>query len=235
MIMGGSVSKRFLERIHTYVQGLDEVLNGGIIKESILLIAGGSGTGKTVLASQIAYFNALHSKNVIYVSFDEGLKLKDYLKGFGWDLDKLIEERKFKLLDLVAPTETLAKDIITFIAHEIREFNAKLLVLDSLTTLLLNTPELAKARSLVDVLRKIKPPGVTVIATANVFYGTRRIGTGVEEVIADTIILLKRFIHKGELRTKLYVLKMRGSAHSRRAHELVFTNTGVKVIPLMPA
>ncbi|RLG72794.1 MAG: KaiC domain-containing protein, partial [Thermoprotei archaeon] len=88
-----------LRRIPAYVQGLDEVLGGGIIEESILLIAGESGTGKTVLASQIAYFNALNGRKVIYVSFDEGTKLKDYLKGFGWDLDKLISEEKFKLLD----------------------------------------------------------------------------------------------------------------------------------------
>jgi len=98
--------------------------------------------------------------------------------------------------------------------------------------MILTAPELSKARALTDFLRKIKPEEVTVIATANIFHGSRRIGVGVEEVVADTLVLLKRSFYKSEFITKLYVLKVRGSSHSRKAHQLIFTPNGVEVSPL---
>lgn len=220
-------------RIPTGVPGLDEIIGGGIPRNTVFLIAGESGTGKTVLSTQIAYFNSLNNRKTVFVSFDEGKRLFEYARSFGWNLEKLSKEDKFKLLDFVVLTEKMAQEIVAYIMLEVKDFNAELLILDSLTTLVLQVPELSKARVFIDVLRKLKPPEVTIIGTANIFYGSKRIGLGVEEVIADTLILLKRFMYRGELKVKLYVLKMRGSSHSRKAHELVFTSNGVKVIPLL--
>ncbi len=224
--------KSDLERVPSGIPGFDQILGGGIIKGSLLLLAGVSGTGKTVCATQIAYKNALEGRKALIASFDEGKALIKYMRGFGWNLQKLIDEDKMKILDYVAPTEKIVYDIISDIVTEIKSWGAEILVIDSLTSMILTVPELSKARALTDFLRKIKPEEVTVIATANIFHGSRRIGVGVEEVVADTLVLLKRSFYKSEFITKLYVLKVRGSSHSRKAHQLIFTPNGVEVSPL---
>ena len=222
----------YLERIPSEIPGFDSILGGGIIKGSLVLLAGASGTGKTVCATQIAYRNALKGRRSVIVSFDEGKALVKYMKGFGWNMQKLIDEGKMKILDYVAPTEKIIYDILNDIVVEIKSLEAEILVIDSLTSMILAAPELSKARALTDFLRKIKPENVTVIATANIFHGSKKIGVGVEEVVADTLVLLKRTYYKSEFITKLYVLKVRGSSHSRKAHQLIFTPSGVEVSSL---
>ncbi|MCD6563715.1 MAG: AAA family ATPase [Thermoproteales archaeon] len=221
-----------MERLRTGIPGLDEVLGGGIIKDTFLLIAGPSGTGKTIMCLQMTYNHLKEGKKAIYVSFDEGKRLLDYAKLFGWDFKKYIEEEKFILMDFVAIKAPAITDTINFIIEKIQEINADLVVIDSLTTLIMSMPELSEARIAIDFLRKMKPEGTTLIATANMSTGSKRIGLGIEEIVACTVILLKRYIVRGEIRTKLLVLKMRGSAHSKRFHDVIITNSGVQVMPL---
>lgn len=219
-------------RISSGVPGLDEILGGGIPRYSMFLIAGPAGTGKTVMATQIAYHNSLKGTNVVYATFDEGAKLVDYMRGFNWDLESLTKEKKFMILDFVATKAEGAVDYINYILSEARESGAGLLVIDSLTTLIMSLPELSEARIMLDFLRKMRPPDVTIIATANMVMGSRRIGVGVEEVVADGVLLLRRYVYKGESRIRLVVLKLRGSQHSRKYHEVVITSEGVQIIPI---
>jgi len=219
-----------IERIRTGVPGLDEVLGGGIPKDSLFLIAGPAGVGKTVMCVQIVYNNVLQGKRAVFVSFDEGRKLIEYMKGFGWDLEALINEGKLALLDFVAIKERGVPDYINMILQRIQEMKAEIAVIDSLTTLVLSMPEPAEARIVIDLLRKMKPPGTTIIATANMSMGSKKIGVGVEEIIADGVLLLKRYFYKGEQRIKLLVVKLRGSQHSRKFHEVLITNKGIEVM-----
>ena len=221
-----------LERIPTGIPGFDEVLGGGIPRESLFLIAGPSGTGKTIMCVQLSYFNAQRGRRVVYASFDEGKRLVDYMRTFGWDLEALIKRGDMALLDLVTVKGVGVADYVNMILEKLKELKAEILVIDSLTTLILSLPELSEARMVIDLLRRLKPPGTTIIATANMVSGSKRIGVGVEEVVADGVVLLRRFIYRGEQRIRLMVLKLRGSSHSRRFHEVVITDKGVQVIPI---
>jgi len=221
-----------LARINTDIPGFDEVLGGGIPRDYFLLIAGTSGTGKTVLSSNIAYNLAKNGTRVLYVSFDEGKRLLNYMKGFGWNTEPLIKSGNFSLLDLVTIKASGVDDYVNYIITECNQRNIELLIIDSLTTLILSIPEIAEARIVLDMLRKLKPPGATIIATANVTIGSKRIGLGVEEIVADGLLLLKRYIYQDEVRIRLLVLKLRGCRHSKRFHEFIITPTGVQVIPI---
>ena len=219
-----------IERIKTGIPGLDEILSGGIPKDSLFLIAGPAGVGKTVMCVQIVYNNILQGRKAVFVSFDEGKKLIRYMKSFGWDLEALINEGKLALLDFIAIKERGVSDYVNIMLQKIREMNAEIAVIDSITTLVLSMPEPAEARIIIDLLRRMKPPGTTIIATANMSMGSKKIGVGVEEIIADGVILLRRYFYKGEQRIKLIVMKLRGSDHSRKFHEVLITNKGVEVM-----
>ncbi|MHC1627225.1 MAG: RAD55 family ATPase [Candidatus Nezhaarchaeales archaeon] len=217
-------------RLPSGIPGLDEVLGGGIFEGSFLLVAGLSGTGKTVLVTQMAYNMALRGNNIVYVSFDEGLKLVDFMKSFNWNLEDLVREGKFIILDFTTMKASNISECVDFILMRVKEANAKMLVIDSLTTLIMTLPEFAEARIMVDFLRRAKPANTTLVATANMITGIKRIGVGIEEVVADTVLLLDRKVVKNEYRTFLSVLKMRGSVHSKKRHELIITPSGVSVV-----
>jgi circadian clock protein KaiC len=62
-------------------------------------------------------------------------------------------------------------------------------------------------------------------------WGSQTIGSGVEEFIADGIILMQtRFDENGNLRRTLHILKMRSTNHSKRTHEYDITEHGIRIL-----
>ncbi len=80
-----------MERVKTYVNGLDKNMQGGIPKGHITLVAGTAGTMKSSLCFNILYNEALHNqKNGIYVSLEQSSEsLKKQMEGMGRDMDKI--------------------------------------------------------------------------------------------------------------------------------------------------
>jgi circadian clock protein KaiC len=82
--------------VPTGVPGLDELVSGGFPKGRIILVVGGPGAGKTILASQFLYKGlSEYNENGVFVSLDEG---KNHyfaeMAKFGWDLQKAEDDRK---------------------------------------------------------------------------------------------------------------------------------------------
>jgi circadian clock protein KaiC len=89
------------ENVPSGVEGLDELISGGFPQGRVVLILGGPGTGKTILASQFLYKGiSQYGENGIFVSLDES---KDHFYSemlkFGWDFKKAEEEGKFLFVD----------------------------------------------------------------------------------------------------------------------------------------
>ena len=87
--------------VPTGVEGLDELISGGFPKGRVILVLGGPGSGKTVLASQFLYKGiSNYGENGIMVSLDEGKShyYAEMLK-FGWDFKKAEDEGKFGYID----------------------------------------------------------------------------------------------------------------------------------------
>jgi KaiC/GvpD/RAD55 family RecA-like ATPase len=90
------------ERCKSGVQGLDEILQGGIPRGGCILLAGGPGSGKTILSSQFLFKGALeHGEPGLLVTFDESPEsIRKNMLRFSWDLAGLEEENKLRILDL---------------------------------------------------------------------------------------------------------------------------------------
>ncbi len=83
------------EYFKTGIPGLDSLFKEGIPKNSSILVAGGAGSGKTILCLQILKNAAKDGKKALYMSFEESKeKLKNHMKNFGWNPDKLEKENK---------------------------------------------------------------------------------------------------------------------------------------------
>ncbi|HDH40806.1 MAG TPA: hypothetical protein ENG12_00125 [Candidatus Altiarchaeales archaeon] len=123
-----------INRIKSGIEGLDELIEGGFPEGSSILVTGFPGTGKTIFGLQFLVAGAENNEPGIYLTFEESKKkIYDQGEQFGWDLQKLENEKK---LVINSVSYVGIKDILRNLAREAKEINATRLVIDSLSTLL---------------------------------------------------------------------------------------------------
>lgn len=223
-----------IQRIPTGISGLDELIENGFPQESLILVAGSPGAGKTTIAAQFIFegANKFHEKG-LYVCFAETkTSLTRNLLRFGWDFEKLEREGKVGILDLSTTKEPGIQSNLNLILEKINDTGARRLVIDSFTAFSMALTEPTDVRFLIHLLyRFLQRVGCTTIMISDTPWGSQRIGSGVEEFIADGIILMQtRFDEKGNLRRTLNILKMRSTNHSKRTHEYEITENGISIL-----
>lgn len=200
---------------------------------SLILIAGNPGTGKTVFSASYVYRHVERGEKGAYVSFAESKEgFYRSMRSFGMDFKAFEEKGLFLFLDYATPTEPLmVEKTLEHIFKEVVKFNAEYLVVDSVSAImqLLGAP---KARSVFHVLfnRVVRVSKVTTIAIAEVPWGKEEIGLGVEEFLADAVIMLRFREIEARVARELQILKVRGVKveHPR----MIFTlHEGFRVIP----
>lgn len=231
------------------VPGVDEILDGkGIPKGHTILVSGGPGSGKTTFATQFLYTGATqHGESGVYVTLDEDpIEIKKNMSKFGWDLDRLEEEKKLVFINIspvrVAPSETgliqlgmkefrLVK-LLEAIRKGVEEVDAKRVIVDPLTMFILQFPdEIERIYAMRDLMRELKKTGCT-----NMLISELR-GTGVErehqfeEYLAQGVILLRTFLKESRLIRAFQVEKMRGLAIDNQPRPYQITDNGVEVFP----
>ena len=222
-----------VERVKSGIDGMDRLVEGGFLKGDVILLAGNTGSGKTILSAQFIHEGAAkYGENGVYATFEENAEtLKRNLLRFGFDLEKLEREGTVKVLDLEAIKGAGLSANIEFILNVLREMNAKRLVIDSLTAFLSACEEKFEYRTLMHLFYKIlKKLGCTTVMTCSVPAGLETLGLGIEEFIADSVITLESIVHDGELKTRFLILKMRGTNHSKKYHEVIIGGKGLEIV-----
>ncbi|MEM3040290.1 MAG: ATPase domain-containing protein, partial [Candidatus Methanomethylicaceae archaeon] len=114
-----------------------------------------------------------------------------------------------------------------------REINAKRVVIDSITAISLALNNQKEVRSFVHntLIRGLKMMGVTGLVIADLPYNVDVIGYGVEEFIFDGVIVLKKELHRGVPRRRLYIEKLRGSKIHSLRFDFIIDKGGILLIP----
>ncbi|NJE85529.1 KaiC domain-containing protein [Thermococcus sp. CX2] len=234
-----------MKRVKTGIPGMDGVLHGGIPERNVVLLSGGPGTGKSIFSQQFLWNGLQNGEPGIYVALEEHpVQVRQNMANFGWDVRKYEEEGLFAMIDAFTAGIGKSKEYEKYIVHDltdIREFidvlrtaikdiGAKRVIIDSVTTLYINKP--AVARSVVMQLKRVLAGlGVTSILVSQISVGERGFGgPGVEHGV-DGIIRLDLDEIDGELKRSLIVWKMRGTSHSMRRHPFEITDKGIVVHP----
>ncbi len=220
----------------TGITGFDELVETGFPTESLILVAGQPGAGKTTFSSQFLYEGATkHGEKGIYVCFAETKKslLRSMLR-FGWDFDRLEIEKRCTILDLSTSKEAGIQNNLDSILKEVTALNAKRLVIDSFTAMSMAMKEDIDIRYLVHLLYKfLQNIGCTTIMISDTPWASKRIGSGIEEFIADGIILMRTYYNEaGELNRKMRIIKMRSTNHSLKTHKYDITPKGISILPV---
>ena len=223
-----------IPRTKSGIEGLDEILNGGIPTGASVLVAGGPGTGKSILSLQFLYNGAVQFKEPgILITFETTQKnIRWMMDSFGWDLESLQDENMLKIYS-IKPTspeafiQRIDKEIlgIEALAHEM---GAKRLVIDSTTALgvWLESPAIIRYR-LFDLIERLKNLGTTSLLTAEVgsTEASALSAFGVEEFITDGVLPL---FYKPPNRS-IFVRKMRGTKHSQKIHPITIDEKGFTI------
>lgn len=223
-----------VERVKSGVEGLDRLVQGGFLRGDVVLLAGNTGSGKTIFSVEFIYRGATKYKEKgIFATFEEDAStLKRNMLSLGYDLEKLERKGMIKVLDLEAIKGSGMSANIDFILNALRQMNAKRLVIDSLTAFLSACQEKFEYRMLMHLFYKIlKKLSCTTLMTCSVPTGLNTLGLGIEEFIADSVISLESMVLNGQLKTRFLIRKMRGTDHSRKYHEVVIDKKGLKIVP----
>jgi circadian clock protein KaiC len=221
------------ERLSTGNKELDQLLDGGFLRNSMILIAGNPGAGKTILSSNFIYDGALnHDEAGVYACFAETRKrLIQDMNKFNIDLEPMIRRRKVEVLDLSIGSETEVQSALNQIFEAITTLRARRLVVDSVSAMAMGLETEFEKRHLIRLLyRLILKTGCTTIAITDIPWNSNRIGESIEEFVADGIILMEHYYDStGNLARQLRVTKMRGTNHSRKTHEYTINEKGLDI------
>lgn len=230
-----------IHKTPTGVAGLDEIINGGIPTGRATLVCGGPGCGKTVLGMEFLVHGAIkfHEPGV-FMAFEETRpELDENFASMRFDLEDLCAKKKLHIehvrVERSEIEETGAYDLEgLFIRLQtgLERIGAKRLVLDTIECLFAGFDDTNLLRAeLRRLFRWLKDRGVTTIVTAESGEGkiTRQ---GLEEYVADCVILLDhRVIDQNSIR-RLRVIKYRGSMHGTSEYPFLIENEGFSVLPL---
>jgi circadian clock protein KaiC len=222
-------------RLSSGIPELDKMLGGGIPEGDSILVAGASGTGKSVLATQFINEGLRHGEPGIMAIFEE--RPKEYIGragSFGLDLETAQHNGKLDVLYL-RPLDLSVDETMQEILDAVKKLSAKRLVIDSLAGF-----EMALApgfrtdfrESLYRMIGALTGIGVTILSTVEMeesFTGFP-FSTYSISFLTDDIIRLRYVEIDGVLRKILLIVKMRGGNHSKDIREYQITSEGVIII-----
>ena len=227
------------KRLSMGIPELDEMLGGGVPEGDSLLIAGSSGTGKSLLAIQFIAEGIRRGEPGIVAVFEEcPEEYAGRASSFGLDLETPLREGYLKVIYL-RPLDLSVDETMQEILDAIKQMSAKRLVIDSLAGF-----EMALApgfrsdfrESLYRMICALTGMGITILSTVEVeeSFTNLLFSTFSISFLTDDIIRLRYVEIEGQLRKILMVLKMRGGAHSRDIREYEITSRGIAIGERLP-
>jgi circadian clock protein KaiC len=222
-------------RLSIGIPELDKLLGGGIPEGDSVLVAGASGTGKSVLATQFLAEGIRHGEAGIAAVFEE--RPQEYAKragSFNLDLESPQNDGKLEILYL-RPLDLSVDETMQAILDSVKRINAKRLVIDSLAGF-----EMALApgfrtdfrESLYRMISALTGIGVTVLSTVELEESFTELPFSAYSIsfLTDDIIRFRYVEIDGQLRKIMAVIKMRGGNHSKDLREYEITSEGIVLI-----
>jgi circadian clock protein KaiC len=233
--------RAFLKKAPTGIRGLDEITAGGLPTGRPTLLCGSAGSGKTILALEFLLRGATEfGEHGVCMMFEETAdELAANLQSLGFDLHQLQAQKKIAIdyvhIERSEIHETGDYDLEALfirLQHAIDSVGAKRVVLDTLEALFAGLPSEGVLRAeLRRLFRWLKNHGMTAVIT-----GERGSDTltrfGLEEYVADCVIVLDHRIENQTSTRRLRVVKYRGSAHGTNEYPFLINERGISVLPI---
>jgi len=230
-----------LEKESTGIPGFDEITRGGVPKGRPTLICGSAGAGKTLFAMEFLVRGATQfNEPGVFISFEESdEELATNVASLNFDLHELVAEKKLVLdyvfierSEIEETGEYDLEGLFLRLDHAITSIGAKRIVLDTLEALFSALPNEAIIRAeLRRLFRWLKEKGLTVVITCERGNGTLT-RYGLEEYVADCVILLDHRVHNQISTRRMRIVKYRGTSHGTNEYPFFIDEKGFSVLPI---
>ena len=239
-----------MERVNTGIGELDYIIDGGLPKESITLVSGPPGAGKSIFCFQFLWQGVTKNEKCLFLTLDkkpEGLLIQ--AKEISLDFQPYLEKKLIKFLFL----NINKKLIYETMTNEILSEEYDRIVLDSITPLsempiFLQNTDTSKATSVIGpgtkqigtdlpirrlhlryIMNALETSKATSIVTSELPFGSSLLSRdGISEFLADAVITLN--FDPTMDRRKLSVLKMRNTKHTLKPHDIMISQGGIKLL-----
>jgi circadian clock protein KaiC len=225
----------------TGIKGLDDITTGGLPQNRATLLLGGAGCGKTIFAMEFLV-NGITQFNEpgVFLSFEEKTdELVLNSTSLMYDLDGLIAKNKLYVENLYINRYEVLKvgkydleGLFIRLEQAINKVKAKRVVLDSLDALFFGLDSYVLRSEFKRLLSWLKEKKVTAIITAEIGEGSVT-SHGLEEYVADCVMILNNRITNQISTRRVRVLKYRGSVHGNNEYPFTIDEKGVSVFPLV--
>jgi circadian clock protein KaiC len=233
--------------LKTGIIGFDDLFaEGGIPRGSSVLVAGGPGTGKSILCRQICYNIVSNGKKCMYVSFEESKeRIIKSMENFGWDVKKYVDDGSL-LIQKINPLDILRMKFgsvggsgsATELSYKIKpliipkDFNPEVIAVDSLSAII--AASVTKDKNYRIYLQQLfsffeETGSTSFLITETDPLPTKYSESGIEEFLADGIIVLYNFQQNDRRENAIEILKMRYSKHQKKIVLMEITENGIKV------
>jgi len=230
-----------LEKESTGIPGFDEITRGGVPKGRPTLICGSAGAGKTLFAMEFLVRGATQfNEPGVFISFEESdEELATNVASLNFDLHELVAERKLVLdyvfierSEIEETGEYDLEGLFLRLDYAVTSIGAKRIVLDTLEALFSALPNEAIIRAeLRRLFRWLKEKGLTAVITCERGNGTLT-RYGLEEYVADCVILLDHRVHNQISTRRMRIVKYRGTSHGTNEYPFFIDEKGFSVLPI---
>jgi circadian clock protein KaiC len=212
---------------------LDEMCGGGFFRDSVILVSGATGTGKTLMVTEFVAGGAKNDERCLLFAFEESREqLFRNATGWGVDFERMEAEGKLKVV-CEYPEVSNLEDRLLGMKEVIQTFKPNRVAVDSLSALERVSTIKGFREFVISLTSFIKHQEIAGLFTATT--PTLTGGTSVTEAhistLTDSIILLRYVEMYGEMRRGMTVLKMRGSQHDKDIREFTIDGRGMHIGP----
>jgi len=227
-------------KVATNIDGLDEILRGGVPAGRTTLIAGGPGTGKSMFGLEFLYRGARSGHPGIFLSFEESKEsVRENCLSLGWDLASLEKEGRFFLVDGHVDSQVLVSGdfnmngLLAIVSGKAQEMGADRIVIDAVDMLMRVFDDPKRAQNETLTLHDwLNSRGMTSILTAKSAKNTIRSPFGFLDFMADCVIYLDQRIQAQVNTKRLQVVKYRGSGYGGNEYPFLIADNGIHLNPV---
>jgi len=239
------VNNPSVQKLATGIPGFDLVAQGGLPCGRTTLVSGTAGSAKTVFAAQfLAEGIAQFDQPGVFVTFEETPEdIRLNMRTLGWPIANWERERKWVFVDASPrPGEVCSEagqydlgGLLARLQHAVGTVHAQRVALDSLGAIFSQFSDQATVRSeLFRISRVLKQLGVTSVMTAEREHEHGEVARfGVEEFVADNVVILRNTLQDEKRRRTMEILKFRGAEHQKGEWPFTIrTGQGIVGVPL---